>query len=104
MVSFTTRDKRFLTVKETEIAKEETYVPPPSKKKLDRADTKQLGAIAREQRDERGVSADVAGAKEPRKDNKVQKPETKDGRKSKKKSPPPPAPAPDGNAASSDPH
>jgi len=39
MVSFTTRDKRFLTVKEVEVAKEENYFPSPPKKKLDRTDT-----------------------------------------------------------------
>src|SRR5439155_12300665 len=57
MVSFTTHDKRFLTVKESEIAKEEKIVPPQPKVRLDRRDDKQLGAIAREQREERGIGA-----------------------------------------------
>jgi len=61
MLSFTTKDRRFLTVRESEVAREETIVPPPPKIKLDRTDTKQLGAIAREQRAERGITADVAG-------------------------------------------
>jgi len=99
MVSFTTRDKRFLTVKEAEVAKEENYVPPTPKKKLDRTDTKQLGAIAREQRAERGVGADVAGTSGTGKNDKTPKTEKKDGRKSKKKSPQPPPPP-----VSSDPH
>src|SRR6185369_7566668 len=60
MVSFTTTNKRFLTVKESEIAREEKIVPPVPKVKVDRTDSKQLGAVAREQRAERGISADVA--------------------------------------------
>ncbi len=64
MLSFTTADKRFLTVRESEVAKEETVVPRPPKVKLDRTDTRQLGAIAREQRAERGITADVAGKKD----------------------------------------
>lgn len=94
MVSFTTTNKRFLTVKESEVAREEKIVPPVPKVKVDRTDTKQLGAVAREQRAERGITADVAGEHSaPPKDATVkEKPPRKTARKphSKTSLPPPP--------------
>jgi len=110
MVSFTTKDGRFLTVKQSEVAKEETVVPAEPKKKLDRTDTRQLGAIAREERAERGIGAAVADhpaaeAEKAPKPEKPAAPEKKKPRHSTKKKktpppPPPPPPAPD----SSEPH
>lgn len=98
MVSFTTKEGRFLTVKQSEVASEQTIVPPAPKQKLDRTDTKQLGAIAREQRAERGIDADVAG-----KPQKAAKPDEKPAdtgkrpkpahRAKKRSAPPPPPPA-----------
>ena len=95
MVSFTTTNKRFLTVKESEIAREEKIVPPVPKVKVDRTDSKQLGAVAREQRAERGISADVAGehATPPRDAGTGEKPPRKTARRSRPKNPAPPPPA-----------
>ena len=94
MASFTTQDKRFLTVKESEIASEEPIVRQPPKVKLDRRDDKQLGAIAREQRAERGIDADVSGdhpqSGETKKPEK--KAEKKPAHRPHKKAPPPPPP------------
>lgn len=100
MVSFTTKDRRFLTVKQSEVASEQTVVPVQPKKKLDRTDTKQLGAIAREQRAERGIDADVAGKSSEEKSTKAEKappPEKKKPahRTKKRAAPPPPTPPPD---------
>jgi hypothetical protein len=97
MVSFTTRDKRYLTVKESEVAREEKIVPPAPKVKVDRTDTKQLGAVAREQRAERGISADVAGehTAPPKDANAREKLPRKAARKPHPKNPPPPPPPPD---------
>ena len=98
MVSFTTHDKRFLTVKESEIASEQPLVRQPPKVKLDRRDDRQLGAIAREQRAERGIDADVAGGN-PRKteatdtDKPEKKVEKKPRKAHRKAVPPPPPPA-----------
>ena len=94
MVSFTTHDKRFLTVKESEVAREEKIVPPVPKVKVDRTDTKQLGAVAREQRAERGISADVAGENSaPPKDAAAKEtPAKKPAHKPRAKTPPPPPP------------
>ncbi|HET9794853.1 MAG TPA: hypothetical protein VFS34_10350 [Thermoanaerobaculia bacterium] len=98
MVSFTTKDGRFLTVKQSEVAREETVVPVEEKKKLDRTDTKQLGAIAREQRAERGIDADVAGKPSAEKASPPEKspaPPKKSAHRAKKHaSPPPPHPPP----------
>jgi len=96
MVSFTTLDKRFLTVKESEIAREETIVPPAPKVKLDRRDDKQLGAIAREQRAERGISADVAGSDDRKSPEAREKepPEKKPAKKTHRRAHPPPTPPP----------
>jgi hypothetical protein len=94
MVSFTTHDKRYLTVKESEIAREEKIVPPAPKVKVDRTDTKQLGAVAREERAERGIGADVAGDHSaPPKDTEKENPPKKTAHKPHAKTPPPP-PAP----------
>ena len=93
MVSFTTKDGRFLTVKQSEVAREETVVPVEEKKKLDRTDTKQLGAIAREQRAERGIDADVAGKPSAEKAPPPEKspaPPKKSAHRAKKHAPPPP--------------
>ena len=107
MVSFTTKAGRFLTVKQSEVAREETVVPPPPTHKVDRTDTKQLGAVAREQREERGIDAAVAdkpAAAAPEKSEplagdkaKSDTPEKKAAHPKKKKKvpPPPPPPAPD---------
>jgi hypothetical protein len=95
MVSFTTHDKRYLTVRESEIAREEKIVPPVPKVKVDRTDTKQLGAVAREQRAERGIGADVAGDHSaPPKDAEKENPPKKPAHKPHAKTPPPPAPPP----------
>lgn len=96
MVSFTTLDKRFLTVKESEVAKEETIVPATPKPKLDRRDERQLGAIAREQRAERGVGADVAGSddRKPSAARDKDPSEKKPAKKAHRKTPPPPPPPP----------
>jgi hypothetical protein len=100
MVSFTTKGGRFLTVKQSEIAREETVVPVEPKKKADVTDTKQLGEVAREQRAARGIDADVAGpplaektadpAKAP---EKTPPPAKKKASHSKKHTPPPPPPS-----------
>ena len=97
MVSFTTTDKRFLTVKESEVAREEKIVPPAPKVKVDRTDTKQLGAVAREQRAERGIGADVAGdhATPPKDASEKEKPPRKSARQSHPRNPPPPPPPSD---------
>src|SRR5689334_20601474 len=112
MVSFTTKAGRFLTVKQSEVAREETVVPPPPTHKIDRTDTKQLGAVAREQREERGIDAAVAdqpAAAAPEKtgpsDAEKSKPATSEKKsthpkKKKKTPPPPPPPAPE----ASEPH
>jgi len=105
MVSFTTKDRRFLTVKQSEVASEQTVVPVQPKKKLDRTDTKQLGAIAREQRAERGIDADVAGktpAEKPAKSRKAPPPEKKKPVHKTKKRPAPPPPAPPPDSSDSD--
>jgi hypothetical protein len=112
MVSFTTKGGRFLTVKQSEVAREETVVPPTPKKKADVTDTKQLGEVAREQRAERGIDADVAGrppaanATEPEKTPEQTTPPAK--KKSahttkKHAAPPPPPPPPPPPSDSSDP-
>jgi hypothetical protein len=95
MVSFTTTNKRFLTVRESEIAREEKIVPPVPKVKVDRTDSKQLGAVAREQRAERGISADVTGehATPPKDAGTGEKPSKKTARRSRPKNPPPPPPS-----------
>jgi hypothetical protein len=94
MVSFTTHDKRYLTVKESEVAREEKIVPPVPKVKVDRTDTKQLGAVAREERAERGISADVAGGNSaPPRDAAVKESSAKKpAHKPHPKTPPPPPP------------
>jgi len=96
MVSFTTTNKRFLTVKESEIAREEKIVPPVPNHKVDRTDSKQLGAVAREQRAERGIRADVAGehATPPKDAGDKDKPPKKVSSKHHAKTPPPPPPPP----------
>jgi hypothetical protein len=97
MVSFTTTNKRYLTVKESEVAREEKIVPPVPKVKVDRTDSKQLGAVAREQRAERGISADVAGehSTPPKDADNGDKPPKKTARHSHPKNPaPPPASEP----------
>jgi hypothetical protein len=100
MVSFKTKDGRFLTVKQAEVAREETVVPVVVTKKADQTDTRQLGAVAREQRAERGIEADVAGPPSgekkaaPEKREKAPAPPKKPAHRAKKhSSPPPPPPA-----------
>ena len=97
MASFTTHDKRFLTVKESEIASEQPLVRQPPKVKLDRRDDKQLGAIAREQRAERGIDADVAGGSTRKTEatdaEKAEKKPEKKPHKAHRKAAPPPPPA-----------
>lgn len=113
MVSFTTKEGRFLTVKQSEVAREETVVPPPPTHKVDRTDTKQLGAVAREQREERGIDAPVAehpapasaATTEPSPEKKAEpapagKAPAHPKKKKKKAQPPPPPPAPE----ASEPH
>lgn len=115
MVSFKTKDGRFLTVKQSEVAREETVVPPPPSHKIDRTDTKQLGAVAREQREQRGIDADVAGRPTAKPETTAAPPADTDkpsaekkaekkkphSRKTKKAEPPPPAPP---AAEASEPH
>ena len=101
MVSFTTKGGRFLTVKQSEVAREETVIPVEPKKKADVTDTKQLGEVAREQRAARGIDADVAGrppAEKPADPEKaVEKtpppPAKKKASHAKKHTPPPPPPS-----------
>ena len=95
MVSFTTTNKRFLTVKESEVAREEKIVPPAPVVKVDKTDTKQLGAVAREQRAERGIEADVAGdhSSPPRDGSDKEKSPRKSARKPHPKTPAPPPPS-----------
>ena len=104
MVSFTTKGGRFLTVKQSEVAREETVVPAVPKKKADVTDTKQLGEVAREQRAERGIEADVAGRTPSEKSADPAKAPEKTPPPAKKKPvhakkhpapPPPPPPASD---------
>jgi hypothetical protein len=98
MVSFTTTGGRFLTVKQSEVVREETVVPAEPKKKADVTDTKQLGEVAREQRAERGIETDVAGRPPAEKSAESQKTPEKTPAKKKpvhaKKHPAPPPPPP----------
>lgn len=100
-VTFTTTANRFLSVSESEIAQEIAGPPPPAPKQINRTDSRQLGAIAREQREERGKSAPVAGKSAEKKTSDEASPETKTSTMTKKKkkaprdSPPPPPAAKD---------
>ena len=61
IATFTTTANRLFSVKESEIAKEITGPSPTPPKPINRTDSRQLGAIARQQREERGKTAPVAG-------------------------------------------
>ena len=84
-VTFTTTDNRYLSVSESEVAREIKGPPPRPPKQIDRTDSRQLGAIAREQREERGKSAPVAGKAGEKKKSEKHAP--------KDAAPPPPPPA-----------
>src|SRR5450756_1358194 len=60
IATFTTTANRLFSVKESEIAKEITGPSPTPPKPINRTDSRQLGAIARQQREERGKTAPVA--------------------------------------------
>ncbi len=64
VVSFTTVDGRFLAVKQADIAKE-IPTPIPAVTPLDGTDSRKLGEIARQSREERGVSTAVDPKKPP---------------------------------------
>lgn len=76
VVTFTTIDGRLLSVKEKEVAREAEAPPATPPKHANRGDTRQLGAFAREQRQETGKSAPVAG-KEASPKTQGKKPEKK---------------------------
>lgn len=88
IVTFTTTDGRLLSVKEKEVAREAEAPPPAPPKRANRGDTRQLGAFAREQREETGKSAPVSGKEAGSKPE----PKKKDAKKagSEKSSEPPP--------------
>lgn len=98
-VTFTTTANRFLSVSESEVAQEIAGPPPQPPKQINRTDSRQLGAIAREQREEQGKSAPVAGKSADKKGSDEASGETRSSAASKKKkkaprdSPPPPPPA-----------
>ncbi len=60
-VTFTTTANRLYSVKESEVAREIAGTPPAPPPQINRTDSRQLGAIAREQRENRGQTAPVAG-------------------------------------------
>ena len=60
-VTFTTTANRVYSVKESEVSQEISGPPPASLQQIDRTDSRQLGAIAREQREKRGETAPVEG-------------------------------------------
>jgi len=95
-VTFTTTANRFLSVSESEVAREIAGPPPAPPKQINRTDSRQLGAIAREQREERGETAPVAGKSEKKASQGASAETGKPaGSKKKKKTtqapPPPPA-------------
>lgn len=61
VVTFTTTANHLFSVKESEVAQEVAGPPPPPTKRVNRMDSRQLGAYAREQREEKGKTAPVAG-------------------------------------------
>lgn len=65
MVTFTTTDGRFLSVKKADIAQEVKTEPKSTRRALDGTDKRELGEIARENRQEKGVSAPVDPKKAP---------------------------------------
>ena len=67
-VTFTTTANRLLSVSESEVAREIAGPPPTPPKQINRTDSRQLGALARQQREERGQSAPVAGKSAEKKD------------------------------------
>jgi hypothetical protein len=84
MVTFTTTANRLFSVKESEVAREISGPAPVPKKQINRADSRQLGAIAREQNEEKGRVSPVTGKA---KDEKKESPK-------KRKEPPPESPPP----------
>lgn len=95
-VTFTTTANRFLSVSESEVAREITGPPPAPPKQINRTDSRQLGAIARQQREERGQSAPVAGKSAEKKTPEEHPAKKSTGSKKNKKTPPdspPPPPA-----------
>ena len=90
MVTFTTTANRLFSVKESEVAQEIAGPPPPSPKRVNRTDSRQLGAYAREQREEKGKTAPVAG----KSGDKPKSPDPGKESKKKKSAPRDPAAAP----------
>lgn len=86
MVTFTTTANRLFSVKESEVAKEISGPAPAPKKQINRTDSRQLGAIAREQNEEKGRVSPVTGKAKTEKDSQKKKKETPP------ESPPPPPP------------
>jgi hypothetical protein len=66
-VSFKTTEGSFLSVRESDVASESVVTPPPAKKHPSPLEDRQLGAIAREQREETGKTAAVAPPAHPKK-------------------------------------
>lgn len=66
-VSFKTTDGNFLSVRESDVASEAVVTLQPAKKHPSTLDTRQLGAVAREQREETGKTAAVAPPASPKK-------------------------------------
>lgn len=86
MVTFTTLDGRFLSVKQADIA-EEVPTPNLGAAPLDGTDSRKLGEITRQTREERGVTAPVAPRKPPAPPKAEKKPSPA-GKRSPKKHPP----------------
>ncbi len=93
-VTFTTTANRFLSVSESEVAREIAGPPPAPPKQINRTDSRQLGAIARQQREERGQSAPVAGRSAEKKTSEEHPAKKSTGSKKKKKTPPDSPPSP----------
>ena len=89
-VTFTTTANRLYSVKESEVASE-TGPPPPVSKGINRADSRQLGAYAREQNEQKGKVAPVTGK------STTAAGDAKKKKKEPEKSPPPPPPSAQGN-------
>jgi len=88
-VTFTTTSNRLYSVNESEVAREISGPPPAPPPQINRTDSRQLGAIAREQRQNRGETAPVAG-----KGGDKSAPESGKDSKKKKKSAPKSVPPP----------
>jgi hypothetical protein len=93
-VTFTTKANRFYSVSESEVAREIAGPPPAPPPQINRTDSRQLGAIAREQRQNQGKTAPVAGKgdEKPKSDSAERSKKEDSKKKAKKKA------APEGDA------